>query len=162
MHINHSACMDFKSSNVSPAIVWCVYPKRHYTWLDLSADLFFISRRRVRICNIWCKLPQHLIKGCLYACSNRSYAYALKEFVRCTMIMFEPAVCLCITSSRCHPSAPPHPAGRGTARGIGGVRRSGRKSRSSSYRWTLSSQQKNQHDTLLVSLYVKSGCLFFF
>lgn len=63
MHINHSACMDFKSSNVSPAIVWCVYPKRHYTWLDLSADLFFISRRRVRICNIWSPgaIPQPLL-----------------------------------------------------------------------------------------------------
>lgn len=136
MHINHSACMDFKSSNVSPAIVWCVYPKQHYTWLDLSADLFLSlaggsesAISDVSFHSTWSK------DACMRVQTEVMH-------MRCTMIMFEPAVCLCITSSRCHPSAPPHPAGRGTVRRIGGVRRSGRKNRSSSYRWTLSSQQK--------------------
>lgn len=42
-----------------------------------------------------------------------------------------------IASSRCHPSAPPRPAGRGTTRRIAGGKRSGRKSRSASCRWRL-------------------------
>lgn len=123
-----------------PQPVWCfcglngIIPNLKAT---ISRSLywpFICPCRRFRIGDIRCKLPRHLIKGCLDVCSKISCMCVSRVGVRCTMIVLELTVCLCITSSKCHPSAPPPPAGRGTVRRIEGVKRSGKKTRSASYR----------------------------